>query len=425
MVGTVIKSLVSQGKRVIIPDFGAFLIKDSTLSSILTKDNVTFSPFLKYNDGFLENELAHKYGLHKDDARLQVAAFVDAVKTSLNIDRKAYEVPGLGFFYKDKQGNAAFSIARPYDEPPVAVEDGLVETTVNDKPIEEEELVGKPVEENTGAIPSIVFSPAKADDAVPAPVVEISEEKPESVDEKVEKKAEKRVDHQASKASISKETTNERVEDSGRSNPSPRKKSRTLLVSFILLVGALLVLNFFWTDIFGTRTDASKSKIVLDPIDSEQKEAETEKVEAKEVAQDAIDNEVVATVEKAANASSSSAGKKAEKEVKQAEKSEKEPVKKVEKSADSKKVTSSDIKKETKEGSTGPKSFVVVLGSFETKESAEKHVDNLAKKKVKGHVIHRSAVYSVVTATFKTYEEAQKEKDHLKALGVDGWISSK
>ena len=423
MVGTVIKSLVSQGKRVIIPDFGAFLIKDSTLSSILTKDNVTFSPFLKYNDGFLENELAHKYGLHKDDARLQVAAFVDAVKTTLNIDKKAYEVPGMGFFYKDKQGNAAFSVARPYEEPPVKAESSMPVAEAAASAVEEDELVGKPVEEAASAIPNIIFSPTKVEDSATykdkdvEPAIEKSEEKPVIV----EVKAEKKVTNQASKAIEEVVKQKEVKSESDRSTPpATRRKPKTLLVGFILLVGALFVLNFFWTDIFGTKSDASKPKIVLDPIDSEQKAAETEKLEAKEVAQDAIDNEVVSTVEKTVNKTSST---DEEKPVKAAE-----PVKKPEdrKPADSKKGSAAETKKVAKESSsTENKTYVVVLGSFETNESAEKHVDNLAKKKIKGHVIHRSAVYSVVTTTFKTYEEAQKERDRVKAFGVDGWISSK
>jgi cell division septation protein DedD/nucleoid DNA-binding protein len=423
MVGTVIKSLVSQGKRVIIPDFGAFLIKDSTLSSILTKDNVTFSPFLKYNDGFLENELAHKYGLHKDDARLQVAAFVESVKTTLNIDKRAYEVPGMGFFYKDKQGNAAFSIACPYEEPPVKAESSMPVAEAAASAVEEDELVGKPVEEAASAIPNIIFSPTKVEDSATykdkdvEPAIDKIEEKPVIV----EVKAEKKVDNQASKA-IEEVVKQKEVKSESDSStpPAPRRKPKTLLVGFILLVGALFVLNFFWTDIFGTKSDASKPKIVLDPIDSEQKAAETEKLEAKEVAQDAIDNEVVSTVEKTVNKASST---DQEKPVKAAE-----PAKKQEdrKPADSKKVAAADTKKGAKESSsTAGKTYVVVLGSFQTSEGADKHVDNLAKKKIKGHVIHRSAVYSVVTATFKTYEEAQKERDRVKVLGVDGWISSK
>lgn len=428
MVGTVIKSLVSQGKRVIIPDFGAFLIKDSTLSSILTKDNVTFSPFLKYNDGFLENELAHKYGLHKDDARLQVAAFVEAVKTTLNIDKKAYEVPGMGFFYKDKQGNAAFSVARPYEEPAVKDEGSLAVAEVTGSAVEENKLVGKPVEEAVSAIPNIIFSPTKVEDSATykdkdvEPVIDKIEEKPVIV----EVKAEKKVDNQASKAIEEVVKQKEVKSESDRSTPSaPRRKPKTLLVGFILLVGALFVLNFFWTDIFGTKSDALKPKIVLDPIDSEQKAAETEKLEAKEVAQDAIDNGVVSTVEKTVNKTSST---DEEKTVKAAEPEKKSLEKKKEdsKPSDSKKVFAADTKKAAKESSsTENKTYVVVLGSFQTSESADKHVDNLAKKKIKGHVIHRSAVYSVVTATFKTYEEAQKERDRVKAFGVDGWISSK
>ena len=424
MVGTVIKSLVSQGKRVIIPDFGAFLIKDSTLSNILTKDNVTFSPFLKYNDGFLENELAHVCGLHKDDARLKVASFVDAVKNSIsNVDKKVYEVEGLGYFYKDRQGNAAFSIDRPYEESRDMEENELATTMVNNSTVKEEELVGKPVDVFTESIPNVIFSSSKVDmdnplaDKDQQHIVDKTKENNENTDVKSkDKEDDVSVGVLNNKGEIIK-----REEEIHRSNSTPRKISKPLLVGFILLVGALFVLNVFWTDIFGTKADISKPKIVLDPIDSEQKEVEEKKLEAEEVAQDAIDNEVVATVENTVKNTASLSKREGERDA-----NVKEETKENERLNVNKKALVTGAKKPVKqESSIDSKSFVVVLGSFETNENAEKHVAHLAKKKIKGRVVHRSKVYSVVTSSFKTYEEAQKEKDRIKVLGVDGWISSK
>ncbi len=416
MVGTVIKSLISQGKRVIIPDLGAFLVKDSTLSTILTKENVTFSPFLKYNDGFLENELAHKFGLHKDDASLQVVAFVDALKTAIYVDKKAFEVEGLGFFFKDKQGNITFSIVRPFAEDDsvsivkeevqepakvanvVVPEDREAVVALEDTPVADEQAE---LDEVAPVVPSYSGSPftdIKQEPVVVAPVAEeenVAVEIEDRVDEDLEKEFE-----------IEEEKETGITIGSRNHTPPSKRKSKSLLIGFVLLVGVLFVLNVFWTDFFGSNTSGSKPKIVLDPVDQEQKDAEKDRIEAKEVAQDAIDNEVVSSVEKAVKSTSST--------------SKKEGVEKAEKK-------SSDVKSASKESveKEKPSSFVVVLGSFGTNESAEKHVANLAKKKVKAHIIHRNTMYSVVSATYKTYDDAQQERDRIKALGVDGWISSK
>jgi cell division septation protein DedD/nucleoid DNA-binding protein len=423
MVGTVIKSLVSQGKRVIIPDFGAFLIKDSTLSIIIAKDNVTFSPFLKYNDGFLENELAQQQGLHKEDARQLVAAFVEAVKTSLNVDKKAYEIPGLGFFYKDKQGNAAFSTMLPSELSSVTPVTARLDVAVTVTSSAAAPLVGKLVEEVAGEIPTITFSPPK-DEATTASAAPVATAKEEEEPAPANARTEKKVAAQAPVPPKKEEPVAPVGQELSR-NPVPTKKSKPLLVGFILLVGALFALNFFWTDIFGTNADASKPKIVLDPIDSEQKEAETEKVEAKEVAQDAIDNEVVTTVEKTVTRQALGTSSSSEQTAGKATDTKNQAVKETVKATTTKSSVPNLKKASGETAGAEPKTYVVVLGSFETSENAEKHVANLAKKKVKGYVVHRSQKYSVVSASFKSYDEAQAESERIKALGVDGWISSK
>lgn len=421
MVGTVIKSLISQGKRVIIPDLGAFLVKDSTLSTILTKENVTFSPFLKYNDGFLEGELAHRFGLHKDDASLQVVAFVDALKTAIYVDKKAFEVEGLGFFFKDMQGNITFSIARPFAENDGAIiGGGIVKEEVQEPEMVEKVVLHKDSEEVVAPDDNREVD-AKFDLDEVAPVEPSNSRPPFSVEkvnpvvphdieeEEVTVEIEDQADDELVKEFEDEEKKETAITIGSRNNiPPSKRKSKSLLVGFVLLVGVLLVLNVFWTDFFGSNTNSSKPKIVLDPIDQEQKDAENDRIEAKEVAQDAIDNEVVSTVEKAVRATSKDEG-----EVEKSKKAEQE------KPAKAKKTSKESADKEKQS------SFVVVLGSFATNENAEKHVAYLAKKKVKGHIVHRNDKYSVVSATYKTYDDAQKEKERIKELGVDGWISSK
>ena len=56
MTQKVLYELITQKSRVILPEFGAFLVKDDG-SKTFNPENVSFSPFLKYNDGMVEDYL--------------------------------------------------------------------------------------------------------------------------------------------------------------------------------------------------------------------------------------------------------------------------------------------------------------------------------------------------------------------------------
>jgi cell division protein FtsN len=163
--------------------------------------------------------------------------------------------------------------------------------------------------------------------------------------------------------------------------------------------------------------------IVLDPIDQETKVAEQDKVETKEAVQDAIDNEVVSTVERSVNEAASSSAAK-EKNDENNVKASGELTKEKQKNS-SKEAEKAKEKSKEKASSGAEKTYVVVLGSFATSENAQKHVEYLSKKGIKAMVLHRGERYSVVSKTYKTYDDADAEKNRVKALGVDGWISSK
>lgn len=429
MVGTVIHSLVSQGKRVIIPDFGAFLIKDASLNPVLVKENVTFSPFLRYNDGFLENELAHKCGLHTDEARQRLAAFVETVKDAIVTNEKIYEIPNFGYFFKDSRGNTAFSIDKPMiakasnmgddvtkvvepvviEEPKPTVE--IAKPVVDEAPITVTPVVESKIEEVVEPVKQPAHEPkvAPVEQIVSKPKVETPEIKaPKAVSNEPQKPSEMKAQPNPV---ISKKQSKESTASSAHSTPSD-PRHRSWFVGFVLVAGVLFFLNFFWTDLFGTHSDVHKPKIILDPTDPEEKQAAKDEMKVKDAAQTAIEDEVVSTVEKTVNSSSS---KKIDKPVVKKEETVKQESKRTEKKEAS--------SKSSKESSS--KTYVVVLGSFQTSESADKHVDNLERKSVKGHVIHRNKVYSVVTKNYKTYEEAEKEMKRFKSQGVDGWISSK
>lgn len=436
MVGATIKSLVLQGKRVIIPEFGAFLIKDTTVNPLIVKDNVTFSPFLRYNDGFLENELAHAHGMHKDEASVKVAEFVALIKRSIYDDNALFQIDGLGFFYKDPRGNASFSI----DDPSVILEVSQPKATSQEVPTKVVEEVHKPfssvIEETkvepAPATPASVQAPPQPAAQHSEPVVDrpVAQPTPEPAKPRiVESTPSEKRSVQTGRTDTATITATEKADGSVKKDdtsavhinnvPPSRKFSRGLLFSFLGLLVALFVLNMFWSDIFGASGDRSKPQIVLDPMDQEEVSKAKEKVEAKEQVQQAISDEVVATVEQSVKASSKP--KKAPDEAKptaekkaDAASTKAEPAKK----GDAKAAASQPAK-------SGTDSYAIIHGSFSTAENANKMVKELAKKGVKAVVVSRNKMSSVVSGDFKTYEAAQKELNRVKALGIDGFISKR
>ncbi len=107
MLGNYFRELLEKHNRVIIPDFGAFLVKDTGDDRSI--NNTSFSPFLRYNDGLVEAFLSEKEGLTKADATLKVKEYVDSLKLQLEKGAQV-ELPKLGYFYQDARGNVQFQL---------------------------------------------------------------------------------------------------------------------------------------------------------------------------------------------------------------------------------------------------------------------------------------------------------------------------
>lgn len=91
--------------RLIIPGFGAFLHKESTENG---KVSITFSPFLKYNDGKFEELIVKQFGISKLEANKKIEEFIISVKEE--IAKKSYlELSGIGYLVQDKKGSIYLS----------------------------------------------------------------------------------------------------------------------------------------------------------------------------------------------------------------------------------------------------------------------------------------------------------------------------
>lgn len=103
-----ILELIRENNRVIIPNFGAFIISKENGVSIL------FNNFLSFNDGLLVNYVAEKKGVDTVAATDQVFSFVDGLKKVLE-EKGEYLIKSLGIFKKDDNGVLRFKQGEEFD----------------------------------------------------------------------------------------------------------------------------------------------------------------------------------------------------------------------------------------------------------------------------------------------------------------------
>lgn len=99
-----ILSLIKENNRVIIPNFGAFIIAKENGFTIL------FNNFLSFNDGLLIDHVVENDKVSKEEANELVEKYVNTLKEKLDSEGR-YEIEGLGLFTKDASGILRFSQA--------------------------------------------------------------------------------------------------------------------------------------------------------------------------------------------------------------------------------------------------------------------------------------------------------------------------
>ncbi|MCG8580884.1 MAG: SPOR domain-containing protein [Bacteroidales bacterium] len=96
-----ILSLIKENNRVIVPNFGAFIVAKENGFSVL------FNNFLSFNDGLLVDYIAEKESLSREEAEKKVDEYVVSLKQELD-DNGNYSIKGLGTFTKDATGILRF-----------------------------------------------------------------------------------------------------------------------------------------------------------------------------------------------------------------------------------------------------------------------------------------------------------------------------
>lgn len=96
---SVVYDIVASGARLILPGLGAFLVRDSEAG--FDVGHVSFSPFLRYNDGKLEQGLERTLGLTPPEARSRAVQLVEEVKRELDASGSCL-FPRLGILRREE-----------------------------------------------------------------------------------------------------------------------------------------------------------------------------------------------------------------------------------------------------------------------------------------------------------------------------------
>ncbi|WP_462317698.1 SPOR domain-containing protein [Marinilabilia sp.] len=94
--------LIKHNNRVIVPNFGAFIVSRDAGTTVL------FNNFLSFNDGLLINHVSQKEGINNNEATEKVSNFVDKIKKELD-EKGEYTLDKLGSFTKDQNGILRFT----------------------------------------------------------------------------------------------------------------------------------------------------------------------------------------------------------------------------------------------------------------------------------------------------------------------------
>jgi len=94
--------LIKNNNRVIVPNFGAFIVSRDAGTTVL------FNNFLSFNDGLLINHVSSQEAIDTTQATRKVSEFVEKVKQDLN-ENGEYTIEKLGRFTKDQNGILRFT----------------------------------------------------------------------------------------------------------------------------------------------------------------------------------------------------------------------------------------------------------------------------------------------------------------------------
>lgn len=102
MLSKYIKELIPNNSRIIIPDFGAFMIQDTPKGKV-----ISFNDFLKFNDSVLLNRIITAEKVDSAKGKEEIKAYIAEIEAAFKAG-ESFAVEGVGYLSKDGQNNINF-----------------------------------------------------------------------------------------------------------------------------------------------------------------------------------------------------------------------------------------------------------------------------------------------------------------------------
>ncbi len=382
MLDEYIKELIASNNRVIIPNFGAFLLratsKNKNKKDLASKvEDIYFSPFLKFNDELLVNHIMKKKNLDQQAAMNKINQYVKEIDEKV-AKEGSYKIEGLGEFNQDDQGKIQFKVSAE------AAKEAPKEGPKEKSKEEEKPTESKKTEEKPPSKPKTVQE--KAAEARKASAQQSKKEEPKKEDKPKEPEKQPQAKERTQKTPKVKTT-------SGKTASKKSDSNKGLILSIAIGVPVAVVfiwamLNFDSVQNIFSKEGNNQEKLTEEVEDKSKEESKDKSKEQQKETQTAGVDQQKKEAEKQAKAG-------------QAEK-------KIEKPAQ-------PAKREKK--------FYIVAGSFKKKQNAVNFRKELIKKGYDSELIgERNGMHAVSYASFKSKNQANAELKKLREQGIQAWL---
>ncbi|MDA3868174.1 MAG: SPOR domain-containing protein [Salinivirgaceae bacterium] len=391
MINKYIAELLKTNTRVIIPDFGAFMVKSTPGSE---EKQISFNDFLKYNDGLLVNFVAKKEGVIKDEAQKKVKAFVDNIMTELKAN-KPFKVDELGYLYKDPRGSVRFKAGNEKPEEKTETKTEPKPETKTTSTLSSAAKTSVTLDENTKAQnPQKVDEPVKKTESNVTPKAEGKSEASKTLNEKLsQNKTGTTTEQGKAQVRTGMPAARKTAVGAGGAPPkggqpnapktakAPEGGSKTGLIiisaAIVVVLGAAGVIGYMnWDNIKGWFGSDEPKEVVVDSAAILAKQARLDSIQQAQMIQDSIDR-----------------------------------------------ARQDSLRKVEEQKMKNQKKYYLVAGSFKTKKYADMFVEKLKSEGYNSEIfMERRGFYRVAYNSFIDRQEAFNEYRQMKNKDIEVWV---
>lgn len=386
MLNEYIKELIASNNRVIIPNFGAFLLratsKNKNKKDLASKiEDIYFSPFLKFNDELLVNHIMKKENLDQKASLEKINEYIKTIEDTVKKEG-VFTIEGLGEFYQDAQGKIQFKI-NPGE--------GKQETSEEKEEKKAEETKTQPTKKETDKT-----AKKTVNEKASAAKSSSTKQEPQKASQKQTEQGKEKQKSATAQASKQKATATKKSATTSK-QPSEKKKTNKGLVLSIA-IGVPVAAIFVWAMLNFDTVNSLFSK----DGDDKQKSSVAEKIDKAGQKEESTKEQ---NGEKKAQADQTKEKKQKETEAK----SDKQP-------------KQEQVKTTATTGTTGKK-FYIVAGSFRKKQNAINFREKLQEQGYNSELIgERNGMHAVSYDSFQSKAKAQAELSAYRKKGIKAWL---